>query len=468
MEARVAALRQVYAAASQSHVFKFFETLSEVQQEELVKQLEGIDVKRVIDTYKQTVASSSSLAAPTRVDPLPVVLKYKSADAAKRAEWSTAGLQLVARGKVAFLLLAGGQGTRLGTADPKGCYDIGLPSHKSLFQLMAERLTRLQGMSGAAAGIPWYVMTSPMTDAATQAFFEKHAFFGLAQKDVYFFEQGTLPCLSLAGDILLETAGWVATAPDGNGGIYRALLESGALADMKTRGVEMVHASSVDNALVLPADPAFIGYCCAEGADCGAKVCAKASAEEAVGVLCAAAEGGARVVEYSEIDPAASREIDATTGALRLNAGNICNHFYTTAFLEMAAALPTPFHIAKKKIPTVDDTGSPVVPEQTNGVKLEMFIFDCFPFSKKFSCVEVERQEEFGPVKNAPGAATDSPDTARALLLALGRRYLLDAGASLQGEGGVEVSPLVSYCGEGLETMAAKGPVSAGAHISAL
>lgn len=142
--------------------------------------------------------------------------------------------------------------------------------------------------------------------------------------------------------------------------------------------------------------------------------------------------------------------VTACTGA----AGN---HYYTLDFLNMAATLPTPYHIAKKKIPTVDENGAPVQPTANNGVKLEMFIFDCFPFSKSFACVEVERAEEFGPVKNAPGAAVDSPDSARALLLALGRRYLEEAGVPVEGEGGVEVSPLLSYRGEGLVSLAGQG-----------
>lgn len=225
---------------------------------------------------------------------------------------------------------------------------------------------------------------------------------------------------------------------------------------MKQRGVHVVHCSSVDNALVLAADPLFIGYCVEQGADCGAKVCAKACAEEAVGVLCAAEEGGAKVVEYSELDPEAAKETDPATGELRLNAGNICNHFYTVDFLQKAASLPTPFHVAKKKIPSVDENGATVTPTANNGIKLEMFIFDCFPHSAKFACAEVLREHEFGPVKNAPGSAVDSPDTARALLLELGRTRALAAGATISGVGGVEISPLLSFNGEGLEELKGK------------
>ena len=360
--ARAAATRELYGTAGQGQVFKFFDTLAPAEQDGLLDQLEKIDVTRLMETYKLTVEAGAGGVAPARPAPLKRVEKLFRASQGDRERWQTRGLSLIGQGSVAYLLLAGGQGTRLGTSDPKGCYDIGLPSRKSLFQLMAERLRRVAEMSKTGGGgegaegqsdsvrVPWYVMTSPQTDAATQSFFKKHAFFGLNESDIFFFQQGTLPCLSLDGKILLETKSTVTSAPDGNGGIYVALEKSGALEDMRSRGVEFVHCSSVDNALVLAADPLFVGYCVEQGADCGAKVCAKACAEEAVGVLCAAEGGGARVVEYSELEPSAAKETDPNTGELRLNAGNICNHFYTVDFLQKAAALPTPFHVAKKKV----------------------------------------------------------------------------------------------------------------------
>jgi UDP-N-acetylglucosamine/UDP-N-acetylgalactosamine diphosphorylase len=529
IQARAAAARELYTSVGQGQVFKFFDKLSQADQVllaaaraphpsfasscvlplkggfgqvTLLDQLDQIDVKRVVETYKLTMDAGTGGSAPSRPDPLERVDKLFHASNSDRLAWQNRGLSMIDSGAVAFLLLAGGQGTRLGTSDPKGCFDIGLPSHKSLFQLMAERLRRVAELSkgvSASAGdkrrlslgekrcVPWYIMTSPQTDEATQSFFKKHAFFGLQEKDVFFFQQGTLPCLSTEGHILLETPCTVTSAPDGNGGIYRctpcpvvppappfcccstypahclviayhgrthrALEKSGALSDMRKRGVEVVHCSSVDNALVLAADPLFIGYCVEMGADCGAKVCAKARAEEAVGVLCAAEQGGAKVVEYSELEASAAKEIDAATGELRLNAGNICNHFYTVDFLQAAATMPTPFHVAKKKIPCVDDSGATVSPAANNGIKLEMFIFDCFPHSAKFACAEVLREHEFGPVKNAPGSDVDSPDTARALLLELGRQRALAVGATISGEDGVEISPLLSYSGEGLEKL---------------
>ena len=372
----------------------------------------------------------------------------------------------------AALTLAGGQGTRLGSSRPKGEYDIGLPSGKCLFRLQAERLRRLRALaarragSGAPPPLPWYVMTSPMTDADTRAYFAAADNFGLPAADVRLFVQGTLPCLGPRGDFLLESGGALACAPDGNGGLYRALHASGAVADMRARGVEGVHVFAVDNAIVRAADPAFIGFCARARADVGAKVCAKAGPHERVGVLCL--RGGApAVVEYSELAAPLAVARDPATGALVFNAGNLCMHYFSTDFLATACApdrLPKVYHLARKAIAVADaDTGAPAPPPRApNGIKLESFIFDVFPAATALAALDIEREDEFAPVKNAPGAAEDSPDTARALVLAQHARWLRAAGAVLAaGDGGggdaplvAEVSPLLSYAGEGLRAYA--------------
>ncbi|KMU79153.1 UDP-N-acetylglucosamine pyrophosphorylase [Coccidioides immitis RMSCC 3703] len=214
-----------------------------------------------------------------KLEPLPDNATASILDSDPKAlqRWYDEGLQLIAENKVAVVLMAGGQGTRLGSSAPKGCYDIGLPSGKSLFQIQAERIAKLQSLAEASSGkqnvvIPWYVMTSGPTRNPTEEFFQKHGYFGLKEENVFVFEQGVLPCISNEGKILLESKSKVAVAPDGNGGIYQALVTSGARDDMKKRGIQHIHAYCVDNCLVRVADPTFIGFSASKKVDIATKV----------------------------------------------------------------------------------------------------------------------------------------------------------------------------------------------------
>lgn len=385
----------------------------------------------------------------------------QSSNGADRGPSYKLGIEALGRSEVAALVLAGGQGTRLGFSGPKGMYSIDLPSKRTLFQIIAERLLALRKIgakhssdsNSTLPSIPFYVMTSPINHDETIAFFEKHSYFGLPKNDVCVFTQGMLPCLTEEGNIILEGAGIVAMAPDGNGGIYPSLVDSGVFADMETRKLKYLHVFSIDNALTKPADPVFIGYCMSQGADCGNKVVWKTSAHEKVGVI-AEKDGKSCVVEYSDISKEMAEAVDEN-GRLQFGAGNICNHFYTIDFLknEVFPQLGNIYHIARKKIPFYDEESKTTIkPEANNGLKLETFIFDIFPLSKTMAVLDVLRNEEFAPVKNAPGSASDSPDTARKFLSDLAKKWVTDAGGILVGDSEAicEISPLTSYGGEGL------------------
>jgi len=429
------------------------------------------------------------------LEPLPddVFDSTLDADKSKIKEWEDLGLNIISQNKVAVLLMAGGQGTRLGSSAPKGCYDIRLPSNKSLFQLQAERILRLQNIAQDGKTkeviIPWYIMTSGPTRPATEAFFKQHNYFGLKEENVIFFEQGTLPALTNDGKVFLETKSTVdnfiiqrcflllakinllslfilklAIAPDGNGGIYAALRNEKILDSLKVRNISYVHAYCVDNCLVRVADPVFIGYCVSKNADCGAKVVRKASPEEPVGVI-ALRNGKFNVVEYSEIDSSVAAQ-KKPNGQLSFGAGNIANHFYTVDFLNRVESFENEleYHMAKKKIKHTDITsGEFISPSKPNGMKLELFVFDVFPFTERMAVLEVDRKEEFSPLKNAPGTGTDDPDTSRRDIINQHVRFVEHAGGKIvPGDGesfdnlNFEISPLVSYAGEKLEALKGK------------
>ncbi|AEO70205.1 uncharacterized protein THITE_127415 [Thermothielavioides terrestris NRRL 8126] len=465
-------LRQKYTLAGQGHVFTFYDSLSAAEQASLYGQLTLFD-----PTYINTIAAKA-LAPPAAADgsaaqpslePLPDSARASIMDSRPEDidRWYSEGLDLIAANKVGVVLMAGGQGTRLGSSAPKGCFDIGLPSGKSLFQIQAERIRKIEELAAKNAGsgrsvtVPWYVMTSGPTREPTEQYFKEHNYFGLKPENVFIFEQGVLPCISNDGKILLESRSKVAVAPDGNGGIYNALVECKVLDDMKRRGIEHVHAYCVDNCLVKVADPVFIGFSASAKVDIATKVVRKRNATESVGLI-VCKNGRPDVVEYSEIDPAVAAEEDPKQpGVLKFRAANIVNHYYSFRFLETIPqwAKTLPHHVARKKIPYADlETGETVKPTKPNGIKLEQFVFDVFPMLplSKFACMEVRREDEFSPLKNARGTGEDDPDTSKYDIMAQGKRWVQAAGANVVSEdpkAGIEVSPLMSYGGEGLEKL---------------
>ncbi|KZZ92038.1 UDP-N-acetylglucosamine pyrophosphorylase [Moelleriella libera RCEF 2490] len=457
-------LKSKYTDAGQDHVLNFYDSLSTQEKAALYDQLSGFNPTYINEITKRALGETKS-DTPDTLEPLPEsaqasILDSKAEDIDK---WYDSGLDSIGKNKVAVVLMAGGQGTRLGSSAPKGCYDIGLPSHKSLFQIQAERIRKVQELAAKKAGaesavVPWYVMTSGPTRRATEAFFQENKFFGLDSANVNIFEQGVLPCISNEGKILLENKGKVAVAPDGNGGIYQALVVSGVLDDMRTRGIEHIHAYCVDNCLVKVADPVFIGFASSLDVDIATKVVRKRDATESVGLILSK-NGKPDVVEYSEINKATAEAEDAKQpGLLKFRAANIVNHYYSFRFLESIPqwAHKLPHHIARKKIPFADTkTGETVKPESPNGIKLEQFVFDVFPMLPldKFACMEVRREDEFSPLKNASGTGQDDPETSRKDIMAQGQRWAAAAGATVEADGGIEVSPLISYGGEGLHKL---------------
>jgi UDP-N-acetylglucosamine/UDP-N-acetylgalactosamine diphosphorylase len=461
-EEQLKELREKYENAGQGQVFAFYDDLDAAGKASLYEQAKEFDpenINRLADVALNPPKKEGEDEKP-KLEPLPSSATSSILDSDEKdlKKWYEDGLDLVADNKVGVVLMAGGQGTRLGSSAPKGCYDIGLPSKKSLFQMQAERIYKVQELArkkhgDKAATVPWYVMTSGPTRGPTEQFFKDNDYFGLDPTNVFIFEQGVLPCISNEGKILLESKSKVAVAPDGNGGIYQGLIKSGAVGDMKKRGVEHIHAYCVDNCLVRVADPTFIGFSASKSVDIATKVVRKRNAKESVGLILQK-NGKPDVVEYSEIDSETAEAKDSSNSELlKFRAANIVNHYYSFAFLESIPewSHKLPHHVAKKKIPCVDtETGESVKPEKPNGIKLEQFVFDCFPFLEmdKFACMEVKREDEFSPLKNAKGTGEDDPDTSKKHIMGQGRRWVTESGAVVEDEGdeaGVEVSPLISY-----------------------
>ena len=455
-------------------------------------EVEGLREKLAAAIAAEKEAKDQSAATKEGGDGDDSIAPFKgkvgsASDAALASSSNQTGLEAIRTGTVAAVLMAGGQGTRLGLTGPKGKADIGLPSGRTLFALIAERIHKLRSLASASAAdnggdssdlpsLPLFIMTSPMNHEETEGYFRDNNYFGLPSADVICFRQGTLPCVEVEGDdtstmkIIQETADQVARAPDGNGGIFPALQSTGCLDDMVKRGIQHLHVFSVDNALVRPAYPAFVGYCISQKADCGNKSVWRAAPSEKVGVL-VTKDDRPMVVEYSELSASMASAVDET-GKLKYGAANICSHYFSVDFIRntvlTASASDIPYHIARKKIPYWDhERSETVTPDKPNGIKLETFIFDVFPLSQSMAVWEVERTDEFAPVKNANAeGAADTPDTARRLLSNLAEKLLTDAGAKLhrtgeeEGKASCEIAPATSYAGEGLEEYSGKVVVS--------
>ena len=421
--------------AGQEHLARFWDELGDAEQASLSAQIASIDLAalpRLVDEY---VRRKPVFELPPDVEPAP----YYAADGTgwDRAKFRDAGEALLRAGHVAAFTVAGGQGSRLGFEGPKGCYPAGAITGKTLFQFFAEGL--LDAGRKYARPVPWYIMTSPQNHAATLEYFETNRWLGLDRAQVMFFPQGVMPTLEMTtGKVLLAGKGEVATNPDGHGGSIRALHESGALADMRSRGVRHVSYFQVDNPVVRVVDPVFLGLHAAapdSSGEMSSKMVPKAYAEEKLGLFCKAG-GRVQVIEYSDLPMGLQRQ-RLPDGSLRFLAGSIAVHAMSVEFVSRLATDPAfslPYHRADKKVPHVDlETGLGIDPDKPNAVKLERFVFDALPLCRSSIVLETDRVEEFAPIKNAEGV--DSPESSARLQTRRAARWLVASGVDVPMRG---------------------------------
>lgn len=398
-------LRTTLESFGQSHLLFGMEELDEATRSTYIDTLERLDLPYMTRLFQ---ASKTSPTLGGNISPTSSVSSH-AFSTSEAAVLTERGLALIHGGKVAVVTMAGGQGTRLGYHGPKGCFDIGIG--QSLFSLLAGRIRELEVKTGGE--IPWYLMTSVENEQQTIAFFKENAFFGLAERQVFFFRQAVLPLMDASGKILLADRGKIADGPDGNGGVFAALHASGALSDMARRGIVHVFFCGIDNALARPADPLFVGFFDQDGAPCASKSVCKNSPDERVGVFCLQ-NGRPCVIEYTELTPEMRSAVDAS-GAWLYGDANIVTHMLRLDALQSVCHLGLPMHTAHKTIPFFDPiSGQHIQPTTPNALKFESFIFDAFHALDRMAILQVERTQEFAPVKNATGA--DSPATALALL----------------------------------------------------
>jgi UDP-N-acetylglucosamine/UDP-N-acetylgalactosamine diphosphorylase len=420
----------------QHHILAHYRGLNSKKQEIFIRGLGQLDFSSIFKLYREFSQHKNSSSHSSRIEPASIIpIPGTTEEIGQRKEARKLGESLIRGNQVAVLIVAGGQGTRLGFPGPKGCLPISSIKKKTLFQLFAESIQALSNRYRAT--LPFLIMTSQENHAETRAFFESHGFFSLKRDQVHFFSQGMLPTLTLDGKLIVKDEENLLANPDGHGGSLKALYESGLAGWLKGQGVTEIFYCQVDNPLAKIADPAFIGYHRREKADISTKVVRRRGPEEKVGIY-GMVNGKPAIIEYSDFSPEDYRSLDES-GNIRYWAGNIAIHMISLSFVERMnrEGFALPYHRAIKEVEGLVPGGGS---ERRRGVKFETFVFDSIPLAQKSICMEVPREEEFAPVKNQSGI--DSPDTARQAMNALFKRWLAEAGAEVAPEARIEISPL--------------------------
>ena len=391
----------------QEQLLACYEKLDARGKELLLEDILNTDFNQITELYNDIGKETHTDA---KIDAIEYVEKAALSQSDKE-RYSKLGTEAIKNGEYAVITMAGGQGTRLGHTGPKGTYDIGLPSHKSIFEILTDTMKGYKDQYEVT--IPWYIMTSEENNDQTVKFFEDHDYFGYGKENITFFTQGQLPMVDEQGKILLNEQGRIKLAADGHGGIFISMINKGIVNDMKQKGIKWLFVSGVDNILVKPVDDILLGLALDKNVLAGSKSLVKAYPEEKVGVFCRK-NGIPSVIEYSEISKEMAEE-RAENGELKLAESHIVSNLFNVSVIEEMSKNKMRYHVAHKKATYMDENGEIVVPEKPNAYKFEAFIFDAFETVDDLAILRVKREEEFAPIKNAKGE--DSPETARELYL---------------------------------------------------
>ncbi len=422
----------------QDHVLRSWDHLDDSQRKNLAAQLTDVNfelLQSLWNQYKQRTKSErdlSSIAPPNSI-------RLADKESYSYEEAHTKGEQLLRDGLVGVIIVAGGQGSRLGFNHPKGLYPIGPLSDRTLFQFIIDKIAGYESLY--ATRIPLFVMTSPTVHKETIAYFQEHGYFGREDR-VQFFCQPTMPALDAkTGKLLLQASDCLFISPNGHGGMLEAMQSQGILYDCIQKGVDTLFYGQIDNPLSPTCSPALLGYHALSNSQATLQTIAKQSATDKTGSI-VSLDGRTEIIEYSEI-PTQLAEVTDQQGELKFWAANIAVHVFQTKFLHNVARSSNglPYHFAHKTVACLDKNGMLHQPVEPNAIKLERFIFDLLPLAEKTLTVEAKREEVFAPVKNAPSEKFSTPLTSRQGICRLHRQWLQAAGCSVADNVRVEIHP---------------------------
>ena len=390
----------------QEHLIKLYERLDEDGRKKLLNQISNLDFNMVKNLFELTKEKREF--NDVKIEPIEAQ-EAESIPENEKEELIKLGEDAIKNGKVAVVMMAGGQGTRLGHTGPKGTFDFGLESHKTIFEAFIDKFKDAEKKYGVA--VPWYIMTSKDNNQETIEFFYKNNYFGYDEGIKTFFSQNELPMLDENGKLIIDERGLIKEAANGHGGVFEALVSNGILDQFKQKGIEWIFICGVDNILAKVVDPLLVGYSIKNQYLATSVSCIKANPEERVGVLCTK-NGKPSVVEYTELTDEL-RYAKKDNGELKLSEAHLLMNLFNVSVIADIAKEELVYHVAHKKSDIIDDEGNVIKPEAPNAYKFESFIFDAFERLPKLGVLRYKREECFAPIKNAEG--TDSPETARAL-----------------------------------------------------
>ncbi|MBO5005145.1 MAG: UTP--glucose-1-phosphate uridylyltransferase [Clostridia bacterium] len=398
--------KEIVKKYNQEHILNFYDKLSKEKQEKLINQILHIDFEQISKLYENT--KHEIRFGDAKIEPI----EYFEKDKMKKDEFEkfdNIGSEAIKQGKLAVVTMAGGQGTRLGHKGPKGTYDLGLESHKSIFEILCDTLKKAKEDYGIY--VQWYIMTSEENNKQTEEFFENNNYFGYDKNKVMFFKQGQLPMCNTEGKLIIDENGLIKEAADGHGGVFESMRKDAVIEDMQQKGIEWAFIGGVDNVLVKMVDSVLVGMSIANNVPAAGKSVVKAGSKERVGVFCKR-NGKPSVIEYTEITDEMAEAVNENGELIYGESHILCNLFSVKA-IDSISNNKLPYHSAFKKAKYINEKGELIVPEKPNAYKFEAFLFDAFESLNDIAILRVKREEEFAPVKNAEGV--DSPETAREL-----------------------------------------------------
>ena len=436
----------------QQHLLQFYDRLDEVQRQSLDRQIAGVDLPQLAELFNKFGDTDAWAELAMKAESPPAIrLDEQAGNFVARSTALRRGEAALAAGQVGMILVAGGQGSRLGFDHPKGMFPLGPVSQRTLFQIHIDKLKAINAKFSVT--VPLYVMTSPATHDETEAFLLDRDWFGYPASARRIFCQGTMSAVDArTGQILMSRQDRLFASPDGHGGMLAALHHSGGLEDMRRRQLQQIFYCQIDNPLSQICDAATIGYHLLAESEMSSQAVPKTDPLQKVGNI-VSIDGQLQIIEYSDLPDEVARRRNPD-GSLTLWAGNIAVHVFEVAFLERMSGQTDalPFHLAHKKVAFIDSSGNLVHPDQPNAIKFERFIFDLLPMAQRSIVVEVDPADAFAPVKNAANEKSNTAFTAQQAMIAQARRLLAEVGVQVPPDVAVELDPSLMLDQEKLKT----------------